>query len=501
MPSPRYPDVSLYQLALDYQPVPQPAKVWPKEFKGIIRSVTEYLAEQQIAATCWLKLPSGNAWQEAIRTYLAQSQLIEAVYFLSSHGLDDDRLLNYGGVDLAERISIIPLAPRSGLRGEYVLLFISEQITGIILARRFRMQPGSSSPDDEAAAEDTALGIAEVAERTKEKKYYLRVICSFDPQFVQHILQGLQTVIAASASGYSESTEAISIVQNLALQTERVTARPVNFSLLDRLVTQQLTSQTRLRQNLTDMRRQAVAVSDLSSQNEELLNTLRLRDDFLNTVGQELRAPLTSIKTALTLLSSPSLKGPQRQRYREMIGHECDRQSTLINGVLNLLQLEGELSHIAVQPLQLADVVPGVVSTYQPIAQEKGIMLAYTIPEDLPPTACPEAWVRQIAINLLHNSIRFTSQGGEVWVTAQPQPELIELQFRDTGIGIPSADLPKIFAHFYRGRQINDGEPEGAGLGLTIVQQLLFYCGGSIKVDSTVGQGTTFRVSLPIYQQ
>lgn len=66
MPSPRYPDVSLYQLALDYQPVPQPAKVWPKEFKGIIRSVTEYLAEQQIVATCWLKLPSGNAWQEAI---------------------------------------------------------------------------------------------------------------------------------------------------------------------------------------------------------------------------------------------------------------------------------------------------------------------------------------------------------------------------------------------------------------------------------------------------
>ncbi|NJL86761.1 MAG: histidine kinase [Leptolyngbyaceae cyanobacterium SM1_1_3] len=500
MSSPRYPDVSLYQLALEYQPVPKPVKVWAKGFKGIVQSITEYLAEQKISATCWLKLPSGAAWQEAVSAYLYEHQLAEAAYFLSSHGLDDEKLLAYSDAEVAERISIIPLAPKSGLRGEYILLFISNHLTGFVLARRFRVQPGTSPPDDEAA-EDTALGAPEISEPSRERKYYLRVICSFDPQFVRHILQGLQSAIAASAAGYSESAEAMTIAQNLELQSAQIDLQPMSFSLLDRLITQQLANQARLQQTLASARRQALAVSDLSSQNEELLNTLKLRDDFLNTVGQELRAPLTSIKTALTLLSSSNLKGPQRQRYMEMIGNECDRQSTLINGVLNLLHLEGELGQVDIQPLQLADVVPGVVSTYQPIAQEKGVMLAYTISEDLPPTSCPETWVRQIVINLLHNSIRFTPEGGEVWVTARSLHELIELQFRDTGAGIASADLPKIFDHFYRGRQISNGEAEGAGLGLTIVQQLLLYCGGSIKVESEVGQGSIFRVLLPIYQQ
>ncbi|MFE4105108.1 DICT sensory domain-containing protein, partial [Almyronema epifaneia] len=277
MSSPRYPDVSLYQLALDYQPAPQPVKVWAKGFKGVLQSVTDYLVEQQIVATCWLKLPSGAAWQETVSAYLYEHQLAEATYFLSSHGLDDEKLLLQEGAELAERVSIIPLAPKSGLRGEYILLFLSAQLTGVVLARRFRVQPGTSSPDDEAAAEDTALGIPEVAERNRERKYYLRVICSFDPQLVRHILQGLQHVISASAAGYSESTEAAMLAHNLELDAARIHTQPVNFSLLDALVTQQLASQARLRQTLASMRRQALAVSDLSSQNEELLNTLRLR--------------------------------------------------------------------------------------------------------------------------------------------------------------------------------------------------------------------------------
>ncbi|NEQ26402.1 MAG: HAMP domain-containing histidine kinase, partial [Microcoleus sp. SIO2G3] len=198
-----------------------------------------------------------------------------------------------------------------------------------------------------------------------------------------------------------------------------------------------------------------------------------------------------------SLLNSPTLKPPQRQRYMDMLTQECDRQSSLITSVLDLVQLEDSAEQPQLQPLRLAEVVPGVVSTYQPLAQEKGVMLAYTIPEELPPVACLNLWLKQIVINLLHNGIKFTSSGGQVWVKARPQNDFVELEVRDTGVGIAAGDLPKIFDRFYRVRQT--AEDSGAGLGLSIVHQLLVRCGGSISVKSRPSEGSTFTVLLPIY--
>jgi signal transduction histidine kinase len=125
-------------------------------------------------------------------------------------------------------------------------------------------------------------------------------------------------------------------------------------------------------------------------------------------------------------------------------------------------------------------------------------MLAYTVPTDLPPVFCSTAWLRQIAINLLHNSIKFTPNGGQVWVKASVQGDYVQLEFRDTGIGISANEIPKIFDRFYRVRVSSSEDLGGAGLGLTIVQQLLLRCGGSISVKSKVGEGSTFNVLLPI---
>jgi two-component system, OmpR family, phosphate regulon sensor histidine kinase PhoR len=184
-----------------------------------------------------------------------------------------------------------------------------------------------------------------------------------------------------------------------------------------------------------------------------------------------------------------------------MLSRECDRQSSLITSVLDLIQLENVVEQAPLQPLRLADVVPGVVSTYQPLAQEKGLMLAYTIPEELPAVACLNTSLRQIVINLLHNSIKFTPQGGQVWVRAKQQGDYVQIEFRDTGIGIAAADIPKIFDRFYRIRSTLSGdESAGAGLGLSVVQQLLLRCGGSISVKSKPSEGSTFSVLLPIYR-
>jgi signal transduction histidine kinase len=203
------------------------------------------------------------------------------------------------------------------------------------------------------------------------------------------------------------------------------------------------------------------------------------------------------MKMALTLLNSPQLKINQRQRYLQMLNTECDRQNSLINGLLDLMQLDRSTEETA-QTIRLSDVVPGVVSTYQPLAQEKGVMLAYTVPEDLPAVSCPSSWLKQIVINLLHNSIKFTPTGGQVWVRSRLQGDYAQLEFRDTGIGIAPSDIPKIFDRFYRIRPAASEDVGGAGLGLTIVQQLLLRCGGSISVKSKLAEGSSFKVLLPI---
>ncbi len=151
---------------------------------------------------------------------------------------------------------------------------------------------------------------------------------------------------------------------------------------------------------------------------------------------------------------------------------------------------------MALESVRLSEIVPGVVSTYQPVAQEKGIMLAYTVPTELPSVWCVSGGLRQIVINLLHNSIKFTPDGGEVWVRARIQGDYVQLEFRDTGIGIAENEIPKLFDRFYRVRTAATEDYGGAGLGLTIVQQLLLRCGGSISVKSKLYEGSTFTVQL-----
>jgi two-component system, OmpR family, phosphate regulon sensor histidine kinase PhoR len=223
-----------------------------------------------------------------------------------------------------------------------------------------------------------------------------------------------------------------------------------------------------------------------------------LKDEQIAHLMQELCTPLTNIKTALKLLESPAIKQPQRQRYLGLIRGECDRQSSLIHGVTRLLAVDRPADPSEIANIQLSQIIPGIVSTYQPLAEEKGIRLGYTVPNHLPTVSCTEMWIRQITINLLHNGIKYTPEGGQVFVQASVQGHYIQLEFRDTGMGIPPAEIPKIFDRFYRVRTLADQDSHAAGLGLTIVKNILARCGGSISVISQVGAGSKFRVLLPI---
>jgi signal transduction histidine kinase len=230
--------------------------------------------------------------------------------------------------------------------------------------------------------------------------------------------------------------------------------------------------------------------------NQEYLN-----HEYLNNIFQELRTPLTHIKTALSLLNSPHLKTPQRERYLQIVNQECDRQNSLISGLLHLLELERNLVQTKLEPVNISDIIPGVVSIYQALAQEKGIMISYTIPDQIPSVWCVSGGLREIMINLIHNSLKFTPTGGHVLVSAKLQGDYILLEISDTGIGIAESDIPKIFDRFYRVRTGLSTDNNGAGLGLTIVKLLLRHSRGSISVKSKLYIGSNFIVKLAIVHQ
>ncbi len=544
-------DVSLYELALTTDPPPPVLQVSPSTLKSVFSAFIDLLTEQELAAVVWAKLPRGSIWQAELEQYSTLTDVPSTIYVFKNHREDGED--GSGPIDPATATDSsgshmlaanadntpegdaaaidadpvlaapthapppnwinIQLAPESHLRREYFLLVWTAKFRGLIVAHRPRSAQVKTNATSSAEA-NLLLdpGTINAVEDTHERRQHLLVMASFDPVLIETVLGGLanastvnpaSTAIPESAIAKHESGLSTLPLAEAVLQWQRHIATlltpTIDPTTLGHLFTKQIQRQEDAWQRNASYRRQAETAETLQLHNEELSNALRSREDFINTVGQELRTPLTTIKTALSLLNSPNLKPPQRQRYMDLIAQECDRQSSLITSLLDLVQIDQVADQTVLQSIRVSDVVPGVVSTYQPLAEEKGVRLAYTVPEDLPAIACMGNWLKQIVINLLHNGIKFTPQGGQVWVRAKQQGNYINLEFRDTGIGMAPNELPKIFDRFYRIRQASMETTSGAGLGLTIVQQLIIHCGGSISVKSKPGEGSTFSVLLPIH--
>jgi signal transduction histidine kinase len=486
-------EVSLHRILQLSAATPDYVQVKPKGFKAILQSTVEFLEAQNIQAHLLVKLPVGNAWNEDVQRY---SQGLEPPHRVFRFLRPDPDLPPAAGTEV-----ILPLRDGYTWRGDYFMVIQSEVFAAMVVAHR--LQPLSASPLGERPAphdddDDLPSPLDEVV---AARSSYLSVCCSANPDLVATVVRAIGKPMEQALAAGDLDPALADVSRQWPQPSPGQAPTPAYLALVDRWLNWQLRRQEHLRQSASTYRRQALGLSSLSSQNEALMNTLRLKDDFLNTVGQELRTPLTTIKTALTLLDSPHLKPPQRQRYLEMISHECDRQSALISGVLNLLQVETSVNQTQPDPLNLVETVPPVVSTYQPLAEEKGVMLAYTIPSQMPAVSCPDSWLRQIMIHLLNNSLKYTPSGGQVWVTAHSTNDYAEIEVRDTGIGISASDLPRIFDHFYRGRNLPPDATEGAGLGLSIVRQLLLYCGGTVVARSQPESGTTMVVRLPIHHE
>jgi two-component system, OmpR family, phosphate regulon sensor histidine kinase PhoR len=516
-------DLSIYDLVAQGKPLTSVLQVSPMTLKSISDAMVSLLNEQKIPALVWAKLPRGGIWWTELERYASLSGIPLGLYWVKNQRDEGDEgneagqspeTANPSSIAVGDETSAgnpsdnaphadkVPLfsaqlSTNHSLRQEYFLIIQSDQFCGAFFAQRLLSEPLQKAGDaiarsTIAASTEKNFSIgqpAQALESTPDRKQLLTVFCSFDGDLIRQALTGLETAIA-------HLPELAAHWQPL---LNELSTPAINPDLISLLFSKHLQHQEDLWQRNSTYRKQSEGNDSLRLQNEELVNAIRLKDDFLNTVGQELRTPLTTIKTALSLLGSNSIKPPQRQRYMDLIAKECDRQSSLITSLLDLVHLEQVAEQSALPAIQISDVVPGVVSTYLPLAEEKSIRLGYTVPDNLPPVSCMASWLKQIAINLLHNGIKFTPSGGQVWVRIKQQGEYVQFEVSDTGIGIAQNEIPKIFDRFYRVRNSAD-DSSGAGLGLTIVQQLLLHCGGSISVKSKPGEGTTFNVLLPIHR-
>ncbi|MEO1521511.1 MAG: ATP-binding protein [Cyanobacteria bacterium J06633_2] len=547
-------NVSLYEIALASEQPSNPLKISPSTFKSMVDSIMGVLTQHDLPATIWVKLPRGHAWRSALSQYCKVASSAPSIYILQTSSptdtsqdssIDDaddteskslitdlksesNKMLVGSSMYRQSSISddvetptgytrsiamdslesglvgkVLQLSSDSRLKREYFVLAVAPNFRALALVHRPRSAKQlsvSTTTSKRKPKSSYATPPNTIIEDDSERRQPLLGICSFDDRTIYQVLTGIKTSIQLNSPSSDISFETQSVLSRWDEIGQQVADSSINPVLLGSFWSQYIQHVEDVSLASSSARKQAEAASTLQLENEELINSLRIKDEFLKTVGQELRTPLSTMKTAISLLGSSNIKPNQRQRYIDLLSQECDRQSALITSVLEFLQLENVDDQTSMQPLRVMDIVPGVVSTYQPLAQEKGVMLAYTISEDLPAVACLSNWMRQVVINLLHNGIKFTPDGGRVWVRARQQGEYVQLEFKDTGIGIASSELPKIFNRFYKVRGTSMDDQGGAGLGLSIVQQLLLKCGGSISVKSRPGEGSAFIVLLPIYQ-
>ncbi len=240
-------------------------------------------------------------------------------------------------------------------------------------------------------------------------------------------------------------------------------------------------------------------VEQFDREHAELERVERIRKDFVINVSHELRTPLASIQGYTETLLDGALHDPQHNlRFLGIIRHTAERLARITQDLLTLSRIEQKRLEFEFEPHLVAGLLKEALDLVRPIAAKNEIALDL---DPVPPDA--EAWcdaeaVSQILSNLLDNAIKYTPSGGRISVGARPDGAFIEVYVRDSGIGIPSEDLPRLFERFYRVDKARSRELGGTGLGLSIVKHLVAAHGGAIRVESQVNQGSTFYFTLPV---
>jgi two-component system, OmpR family, phosphate regulon sensor histidine kinase PhoR len=221
-----------------------------------------------------------------------------------------------------------------------------------------------------------------------------------------------------------------------------------------------------------------------------------VRRDFISNISHELRTPLASLKALTETLQNGALSDPEAgPRFLSRIVTEVDALTQMTQELLDLSRIESgqvELNLASISPKRL---LVSACDRMKLQAERAGLALRVECSDDLPNIRADQARLEQVLVNLIHNAVKFTRPGGEVVLLAESTNGAVRFGVKDTGIGIPSDDVSRIFERFYRVDRSRSGS--GTGLGLSIARHIVEAHGGKIWVDSIEGQGSTFFFAIP----
>jgi PAS domain S-box-containing protein len=236
---------------------------------------------------------------------------------------------------------------------------------------------------------------------------------------------------------------------------------------------------------------------ELSEQNAELRELDELKTRFLATVSHELRSPLTSIVSYAELIRDEDQLSPIAGRFLDVISRNAERITKLVGDLLLLSRIEADMIPLELARISVAEVVTEAVQAAAPGAAQQGVTLEGSAP-DGPPVLADRVRLVQVIDNLIGNAVKFTDEGGRVRVTAAVADREWRIDVRDSGIGIPTAEIGRLFDRFFRASNATAAGRHGSGLGLSIVKEVAELHRGRVEVSSTLGAGTTVHLYLPV---
>jgi signal transduction histidine kinase/response regulator RpfG family c-di-GMP phosphodiesterase len=261
--------------------------------------------------------------------------------------------------------------------------------------------------------------------------------------------------------------------------------------------------QEELRAQTNELRKQAEEMQEqnveLEQQRLAVEEASRLKSAFLSNMSHELRTPLNSVLalSRVMLMQSASKLSAEEVNYLEIIERNGKNLLALINDLLDLAKIEAGKIDLRPRIFSLRLTLDNIMESMAPLAGEKQISLVRDIPEDLPSLCSDEVRVVQILQNLLANAVKFTDRGSVI-VAAESDGEQVSIRVMDTGIGIAQEALGFIFDEFRQVDESSSRRHEGTGLGLAIARKAARMLGGDIEVQSVLGEGSTFILTLPL---
>jgi cell cycle sensor histidine kinase DivJ len=249
-------------------------------------------------------------------------------------------------------------------------------------------------------------------------------------------------------------------------------------------------------------------VSDRKAQEAELTRTRdeaesasRAKTQFLANMSHELRTPLNAVIGFSEILNRELFGALGEARYRDyarLIHESGEHLLNVVNDILDMSKIEAGKFKIVKEPFEEASLVKSCCDLMRHTAEQRSLSLIVDVAPGIPELPADKRACKQMLLNVISNAIKFTDPGGWVRVSARVEGESVELVVADNGIGIAEADLPKLGSPFVQANNSYDRSYDGAGLGLSVVKGLARLHGGQLELASTLGQGTTATILLPL---